>query len=188
MNKAELAGAKVHVELSDTVPPDTTKSQTYWKIYVDDLVVSRTDVTVHLPGDTLQVQAYLGKTTAGGGFFDLDKGIYRVRRFDWTEGRLRYDNKFKPHSQGLDFNHVSLTGVTVAADSLFYSDPQLRVHLRACSFREKSGIEVTRLTGPIALDSTRLYLPIFNSARPNRVSQPLSIWILMPLPTSIRAR
>lgn len=159
VNRAELAGAKVHVELSDTVPPDTTKSQTYWKIYVDDLAVSRADVTVHLPGDTLQVQAYLGKTTAGGGFFDLDKGIYRVRRFDWAEGRLRYDNNFKPHSQGLDFNHVSLTGVTVAADSLFYGDPQLRVHLRACSFREKSGIEVTRLTGPIALDSARLYLP-----------------------------
>ena len=159
VNSAELAGAKVNVELSDTVPPDTAESRIYWKIYVDDLAVSRTDVTVHLPGDTLQVQAYLGKTVAGGGFFDLDKGIYRVQHLDWTEGRLRYDNNFKSRSKGLDFNHVSLTGVTLGADSLYYCKPQLSLRLRACSFREKSGIEVSRLTGPIALDSARLYLP-----------------------------
>ena len=64
VNEAELKDASVNVELSDTVPPDTSKSKNYWKITVEKLDIANTGVVVHMPGDTLQVGAYLGKAEA----------------------------------------------------------------------------------------------------------------------------
>ena len=96
IDDAKLKDANVTVELSDTVPPDTTKSENYWKIDVDKLSVENTGVTVHMPGDTLQIWAYMGNTSASGGFFDLYEGLYRIKRFDWNNGALKYDNNFDP--------------------------------------------------------------------------------------------
>nr|WP_306302350.1 hypothetical protein [Hoylesella shahii] len=41
VNQAQLRDANISVELSDTVPPDTTKTPVYWKIKVDKLLVER---------------------------------------------------------------------------------------------------------------------------------------------------
>ena len=120
VDAANLKDAMVDVALSDTVPKDTAKTENFWKIHVDKLHVSHTDVTVHMPGDTLKVQAYLGETIAERGFFDLFKGLYQVEKFDWTGGRLCYDNNFKARVKGLDYNHIALTDVMIGIDSLRY--------------------------------------------------------------------
>lgn len=159
LNAAAIAGANVDVALSDTVPEDTTKTPTYWKIFVDALQVAHTGVTVHMPGDTLRVYAYLGKVDAEGGFFDLFKNEYNLRRLDWSNGELRYDNTFKQRLKGLDYNHIALSGITLGVDSVSYADPSLSLVLRRCAFREKSGIIVSQFAGKVQLDSTRIMLP-----------------------------
>src|SRR5574344_2614066 len=60
IDKANLKNAVLDVALSDTVPKDTTKKTVFWKINVHKLNVEKTDLTLHMPGDTIQVQAYLG--------------------------------------------------------------------------------------------------------------------------------
>ena len=159
VDAANLKDAMVDVALSDTVPKDTAKTENFWKIHVDKLHVSHTDVTVHMPGDTLKVQAYLGETIAERGFFDLFKGLYQVEKFDWTGGRLCYDNNFKARVKGLDYNHIALTDVAIGIDSLRYLAPELSLNLRKCAFKEQSGLAVSALQGPLSLDSVRLKLP-----------------------------
>ena len=159
INDATLAGAIINVELSDTVPPDTTTSTNKWKISIDKLDISKTGVTVHMPGDTLQIAAYLGETEARNGFFDLYSGLYRIQRLDWTKGKLAYDNNFEPQVKGLDVNHIDLNDVSLGIDSLYFCSPDLKLSLRKCSFKEKSGIAVNKFTSPITMDSTRIYLP-----------------------------
>jgi uncharacterized protein involved in outer membrane biogenesis len=58
VNTAQLKSADVSVELSDTVPPDTTESENFWKIYVDELNIDKTRIAVHTPDDTTSVQAF----------------------------------------------------------------------------------------------------------------------------------
>lgn len=161
LNDVRLAETKVTVELSDTVPPDTSESKNYWKIYAEHLDVRRTDVTVHMPGDTLQVQAYLGKATVDDGYFDLYKGLYRIRRLDCTGGRLNYDNNFATRIRGVDYNHLSLSDITLGIDAFSYCKPRLSMYLRACTFKEKSGLKVEQLAGTIMMDSLKLQLPSF---------------------------
>ncbi len=167
VNEAILADAKMNVELSDTVPPDTSTAKNNWKIYVDKLNIKNTGITVHTPGDTLQIAAHLGKTEARNGHFDLYSGTYKIQRLDWTEGTLAYDNNFETHVKGLDPNHIALSDVVLGIDSLYFCSPDLKLSLRACSFKEKSGITLSSLTGPIAMDSVNIYLPAVNMKTPD---------------------
>ena len=75
VNDAFLADARLSVELSDTVPPDTTPSQNFWKVNIQKLKLKNTDFTLHMPGDTLQVNAYLGDAWASNTYLDLYKGL-----------------------------------------------------------------------------------------------------------------
>ena len=158
VNQANLEDAKLQVALADSVPKDTTESKTTWKIGLDQLAIRRSDITVHLPGDTLQVRAYLGKAVASEGSFDLSEGVYQLKKLDWTDGKLNYDNKWKAHTKGLDYNHLALSGITVGIDSLQYQASKLDMNVRQIAFREKSGLDLQHLSGNVALDSTRLSL------------------------------
>lgn len=159
INNALLSDANVSVELSDTVPEDTSKSENFWKIYVDKLKIENTGVTVHMPGDTLQVAAYMGNTTADNGYFDLYKGLYKIEKLGWKDGKVKYDNNYASRTDGLDYNHISLSDINISADTLYYCAPRLSMMLSECAFNEKSGISLRELTGPFAMDSAKIYLP-----------------------------
>lgn len=159
VNGVHLRDAQLDIALSDTVKKDTAKTENFWKINVDKLQIQRSAVTVHMPGDTLKVQVYMGKTYAEKGYFDLFKGLYQVNTFDWEKGILRYDNNFKPHVKGLDYNHIALSDVTMRVDSLRYMGSDLSLLLRKCAFKEQSGLAVSALQGKVSMDSLQLRLP-----------------------------
>lgn len=167
VNDMSLADANVNVELSDTVPPDTSKTENNWKISVDKLNISKTKVSVHMPGDTLQIGAYIGDAGATNGFFDLKSGLYKIQRFELSDSEVAYDNNFKKHVEGLDPNHITLTGVNIAIDTLYFCSPDISLSLRSCSFKEKSGISVDQFTGRFMMDSTRINLPAMTLKTPN---------------------
>lgn len=159
LDDAVLSDANVRVVLPDSVPPDTTESTNKWKIMVDKLKVERSHVTVHLPGDTLQVAAYLGNTVAEGGTFDLGQGDYKIRKLDWNNGALSYNDRYEKKVEGLDYNHLALSDIHLVVDSLCYNASKLELQVRSASLKEKSGLQVDSLSGRFAMDSTRLYLP-----------------------------
>ena len=178
VNEAALADANVNIELSDTVAQDTSTTKNNWKIAVDRLGITNTGITVHMPGDTLQITAQLGNTKAENGYFDLYSGLYRIQRFDWENGSLAYDNNFEKHIKGLDVNHIALTEVTLGIDSLYFCQSDLNLSIRTFSFKEKSGINVNNITGPIILDSTKINLPSINIRTPDSY---LSAQLIMDL-------
>ncbi len=178
INDAILAEANVSVELSDTVPPDTSTTKNNWKIVVDQLGLRNVGVTVHMPGDTLQITAHLRETKAEGGYFDLYSGLYKIHKLDLKKSNIAYDNNFETFSKGLDYNHIALSDVTFGVDSLYYCEPEIKLSLRECSFKEKSGITVEHFSGPIKMDSVNLYLPKIEISTPE---SNLSAKIIMAL-------
>ena len=92
VDDALLSDARLSVELSDTVPPDTTPKTNKWKVNIQKLKLKNTALALHMPGDTLRVNAYMGDATAHGTYLDLFKGLYQVRALDWRKGRVTYDN------------------------------------------------------------------------------------------------
>lgn len=155
-----LSDARLSVELSDTVPPDTTPSENFWKINIQKLKLKNTDFTLHMPGDTLQVNAYLGDALASSTYLDLYKSLYSVKHLDWQNGCVSYDNNFEhPVLDGMDFNHLALSDMTLKADSFYYCDSKIDVKIREAKLKEKSGLQITQMNGRFVMDSMKLSLP-----------------------------
>ncbi len=164
----QLSDAKLDVALSDTVTPDTAKSTSNWKVRADRMRIRNTDFVLHMPGDTLQVRAYMGEALAQEADLELGKGRYRIRLVDWKQGQVNYDNNFavRLRDGAIDFNHLALTDLTLLADSFSYADSRLDIRIREGRFCERSGFQVTRLAGAFGLDSARMWLPDMQLATP----------------------
>ena len=185
VNTAELQDAWLDVALSDTVPPDTTPSQNFWKIHIDDLNISKTDFTLHMPGDTMTVHANMEKAKARTTKLDLHRGEYQVASLDWNGGALDYDNnreeliaRRKSHvrhgsekglavRKGFDASHIAMTDVNLGVDSLYYCTPRLSLSIRQGSFKEQSGLEVQELSGPFLMNDQQIALRDLKVKTPN---------------------
>ena len=159
VNQAQLRDANISVELSDTVPPDTTKTPVFWKIKVDKLLVERSKAMIRTAGDTMAVLAEMPKLEAKNGYFDLFKNLYRIETLNWQDGSVNYDLTHKPRTDGLDPNHIRLTHLVLGVDSFYFCQPELKMKVRVCAFKEKSGVQVNHFSTHVELDSARLDLP-----------------------------
>ncbi len=160
VDNASLADAHLDVALSDTVPEDTTSTPTRWQIAVGKLSIERSDVKLHMPGDTLRIGTGFEQLKAERGFFDLLRGTYRLDLLQWQGGTLAYDDRYaKPVATGLDFNHIALSDIQLRLDSLLYGDGSLAVHLRQCAMKERCGLTLKELSGRVKLDTTHISLP-----------------------------
>ena len=168
LDNALIDDANIDVALADTVPPDTTSTPNHWIIDVGALRLHKTEVTLHMPGDTLQIYAKAQDMSMQGALFDLFKNSYTANRIEWSGGTLKYDNNFiKPASWGFDPNHVALSNVALRIDSLRYAGNALTMAVNKCAMKERSGLNVSSLTGNVTLDTTRITLPNLQLTTPN---------------------
>ena len=112
VNGARLEGARLDILMRDSVPEDTTTTETLWVIHADSISVVRSALAFHMPADTIDVNARFGSLTAREVLADLGTPAYSVGSIDWTDGALRYND--------IDMPQLSLhTGsVTMQNDSL----------------------------------------------------------------------
>ena len=161
VNGARLADAQLDIALSDTAAVDTTTSEVLWKINADSITISRTAIAIHLPGDTLNIGVYMGQAIARQADIDLGTSTYQVNSLDWTDGRLSYDDNSQPATDGLDYNHINLADIRFGVDSIYYGPLGTSLYIRETELKEKSGLQVTELTGGMGLDTafTHIELP-----------------------------
>ena len=180
LNGARIEDARVDVQLNDSVPEDTTTTETLWKIMADSVMLVRSDVALHLPGDTMSVKAHLGELVAREALIDLGSGTYTIASADWRNGTLQYDQNFEPRIAGLDYNHLDLSSIHIGIDKIYYHDPSLRLNLRHLALKEQSGLQVTDLSGPVALENGVVKLPKM------RLTTPVSnVYVELDLPLSL---
>ena len=169
VNGARLAEADLDIQLSDTAAVDTTTSDNKWIINADSLSIHKTRLTLHMPGDTLHVAAYLGHAVAEEANIDLGKSIYRISSLRWNDGQLAYDNKYEPATAGLDYNHIALTDVSLGIDSISFTPAGTSFYIRHTSLKEKSGLEISELKGGVRLDSAfnKIQIPALTLKTPD---------------------
>ena len=153
VNGARLSDADLDIALSDTAAVDTTTSATMWLIRADSLSINRSAIALHLPGDTLNVTAYMGKAVVREADIDLSTSTYRVGSLDWHDGRLTYDDNSQAPVDGLDYSHMALSDIRLGVDSIYYGPRGTSLYLRETAMKEKSGLQLTALTGGVRLDT-----------------------------------
>ena len=169
VNGARLVKADLDIHLSDTAAVDTTTSDNKWIINADSLSIHQSRVAIHLPGDTLHIDAYMGHAVAKEADIDLGKSIYKVSSLRWDDGKLNYDNRFEPSAPGFDANHIALSYIYLGIDSISYTPQGTSFYVHKTSFKEKCGIEIAKLEGGIKFDSAfnKVQIPALSLRTPD---------------------
>ena len=169
VDRAALHDADIAVALSDTAQEDTTPSTAHWVVNVERADIARSRVRLSMPGDSMRISANVGTLALRGGAFDTGRGDYRARSLRVARSAVGYDLPYeKPAAAGIDPNHIGLSALRLELDTVSYTpEGVLRAGIRQVSLRERSGLQVDRLSGSVYMDSTQLQVPALNFRTPH---------------------
>ena len=160
LDHARLHDADIYVTLSDTAKKDTTESKAKWNIAVKKVDIERSKVHLQMPGDSMRIYAKLGRAALRGGAFDTGRNYYAVKALQLQDCDVNYDIPYIKPVAGIDPNHIAVKRLTLMLDTLSYNNEGvLRAGLRGLTLHEKCGLDVTRLSGSVYMDTTQLRLP-----------------------------
>ena len=167
LDHARLHDADIYVTLSDTAKKDTTESKAKWNIAVKKVDIERSKVHLQMPGDSMRIYANLGRAALRGGAFDTGRNYYAVKTLQLQDCDVNYDIPYIRPVAGIDPNHIAVKRLTLRLDTLSYNNEGvLRAGLRGLTLHEKCGLDVTRLSGSVYMDTTQLRLPALRLRTP----------------------
>lgn len=167
LDHARLHDADIYVTLSDTAKKDTTESKAKWNIAVKKVDIERSKVHLQMPGDSMRIYANLGRAALRGGAFDTGRNYYAVKTLQLQDCDVNYDIPYIKPVAGIDPNHIAVKHLTLMLDTLSYNNEGvLRAGLRGLTLHEKCGLDVTRLSGSVYMDTTQLRLPALRLRTP----------------------
>lgn len=167
LDHARLHDADIYVTLSDTAKKDTTESKAKWNIAVKKVDIERSKVHLQMPGDSMRIYANLGLAALRGGAFDTGRNYYAVKALQLQNCDVNYDIPYIKPVAGIDPNHIAVKRLTLMLDTLSYNNEGvLRAGLRGLTLHEKCGLDVTRLSGSVYMDTTQLRLPALRLRTP----------------------
>ncbi len=169
VDRVLLKNTDIAVVLSDTAKKDTTPSTSRWDIRVRRADVVNTTIRLRMPGDSMRIGTSVGRASLRGGHFDTGRSFYAVNRFVIDHSAASYDvPQASRQLHGIDPNHIAVDQLRLRIDSLSYdSAGRLGVRLDHLSFSERSGLNVDRLSGRVALDTLGLRLPRLTLTTPH---------------------
>ena len=167
LDHARLHDADIYVTLSDTAKKDTTESKAKWNIAVKKVDIERSKVHLQMPGDSMRIYANLGRAALRGGAFDTGRNYYAVNTLQLQDCDVNYDIPYIKPVAGIDPNHIAVKRLTLMLDTLSYNNEGvLRAGLRGLTLHEKCGLDVTRLSGSVYMDTMQLRLPALQLRTP----------------------
>lgn len=167
LDHARLHDADIYVTLSDTAKKDTTESKAKWNIAVKKVDIERSKVHLQMPGDSMRIYANLGRATLRDGAFDTGRNYYAVKTLRLQDCDVNYDIPYIKPVAGIDPNHIAVKRLTLMLDTLSYNNEGvLRAGLRGLTLHEKCGLDVTRLSASVYMDTTQLRLPALQLRTP----------------------
>lgn len=160
LDNISLDDADVNILLNDTTASDTASSSADWRIEFGRVALQSARVRLNMLSDSMSVGVDVRQALLTGGRIDLGRGEYDVRRLSLQADTLRYDMTNQPVTAGLDVNHLLLSGVDLQVDSVrFVQSPlQLSLGLERLALREKSGLEVERLSARLRMDEKSVHV------------------------------
>ena len=87
--------------------------------------------------------------------------IIRVDHVQITDNSLKYGSLYGVPKAGLDFSHLAVSRLNLAADSIYNRGSAVRIDVDRLSLEERSGLTVRSMKGRFGMDSARLFLTDF---------------------------
>ena len=165
-----LADAQVYVSYADTVPSDSISEPVNWVIRLEQLKLSQVGVDFEMPLDTLSLSTFINEAELKDGLVDLANERYEIQNFVLDGKRLSFDfgeDLRRNKADGIDPSHLALYNLHMDVDSILYQAPDIRAIINGLSLFERSGFEVSSMTGRFTADKGGMYLDDLRLLTPN---------------------
>ena len=170
INDVSLSNAQVFVAYADTLPADDQSEPLNWKIHVDDIIFSEVGVDFEMPLDTFSLSTFIDEAKLQNGFVDLGFQLYEVGNFTLNGRKFSLDlgDDHSPDMfDGLNPSHLALYNIRLSSDSLLYHGNDMKAVIQELSMFERSGFEISSLTGRFMADSLGMYVDDLRLLTPN---------------------
>lgn len=156
----ELSGSDLSLALTEKLEEDTTASEPLnWQIGLKQILVDEVAFSFSSYADSSSISSFLSKAILSDGFLDLKNEFYEVERFSLNNSSLRYDLNGDSAQAGFDPSHIALTDVNFALDSIRYQEKEINARISNFSLKERSGLEISSLTGLVRADTSTISIP-----------------------------
>jgi hypothetical protein len=161
LNSVTLSDADINLFMCDTTAAEPSASSGInWRI--DLRKVELKDLAFHcrMPCDSVYLDLEIDEVELTEGVVDLGKEAYGASGLQLDISKIFYGTDLEAPAPGFDGSHISLSGVRLVLDSLYYgAGNTVRAVVREGAAVERSGIEIRSLTGRIASDSLQIEAP-----------------------------
>jgi hypothetical protein len=90
-----------------------------------------------------------------------------LKKVDFNDNELKFDNLAAKPAKGLDFNHLNITNLNLGADDLNFSNGGIKVKVNNGSLKDKSGFILNDLKGDATYNDKQIKLASFILKTPN---------------------
>lgn len=142
----------------DTLP-STDTIPTGWRIALGYSQLNDTDLSVHLPYDSLHLDLGQATLELEEALVELEQAKYQAQRAQLKASALRYAKR-EERSLSPFFDHQDLrfTDLSFEGRELYIRGEELRLDILSCSLQDASGLRLKSLTGQVATDSVGIEL------------------------------
>ena len=154
-NDLLLNQANINIVIADTVTTssDSTSTDIYWKINLDNISLSKSTINLSMPLDSLSLVSNIPSLKIKNTSINLQEQDYAVSHIELSEGLLSYQQGSILKEKGLDINNLLLNDILINADSIRYNGSLLQANIADFSFSERSGLVLNSLSGNILMDA-----------------------------------
>lgn len=155
----ELSNTHLALELNDKQEKDTTNTPVNWQIGLTKLLIDNVGFSYSASVDSAQISTFLSKALLSGGLFDLKEELYAIGRLSLNNSTVSYDSNEEEPQAGFDASHIALTDMDLGLDSVRYKEKEINARISSFRLKERSGLEVTSLTGSVRADTASITIP-----------------------------
>lgn len=185
LNDIRLSDTHMQVMLADTtdIPKDTVKTALNWKITLHALKLKNVSVDLQMPLDSLRLATRIADAEVNDVAADLKRQSYGWKKFLLTGASISYDesdttsaagrqgasagNGARKPTKGFDPTHIALHDIRLGIDSVSYCNRDMKAVIRECSMYERSGLNITSMTGRLLADSALIQLSALRLLTPH---------------------
>lgn len=190
INQAELSDTHIQLLLNDTttIPEDTTSTTVNWNFELHSLKLNNVSYSMQLPADSIKMAAHIGEAEVNNAVVDLRNQQYGLKELLLSGASVNYDKGAAIPAEGFDPSHIALRDIRIGIDSVLYHGRNMNAVIRELSMNERSGLNVTSLTGRLFADDKVISIPDLKLLTPHSEMDLMvqTYWELINIPTTGR--
>lgn len=157
INELRIKDTDLDVCLADTSAADTTASEPlYWKIMLKKASMDNVSVRLSMPLDSMNMELNLSSALLAGGMIDLQKEEYSLETFTIKKSAAIYNAGKKNPEEGFDPSWISLSGINIGMDSIYYCGNRIKADIKEIKMKERCGLEILSAGGKIDMNDTAM--------------------------------